>query len=364
MRQTNLYRPALGIQPPAHTRAHWMSRFCLSITLVAGCLFLAKPEVTAQMVFFLDRFNGLEVNPTWEAALPNAHCGTFPFGTSLVASYAGAPSFVFQTFDGDSVLRLSNHMGPLQRRGWDSSTNFYTRSFRYEVRFNTLQQSPTTSVDAFMEIWILDADRPDRYDIAGPYGGGFGTDLYFFTGSSIDDSYRHVGYVYQNNTWYRLVLEGAPGRHIRASLCNDDGAELIGCTLDHGADVFESGFRIALSQTVGASGVPYPVDVAVDYAILTSAKPPPVIVVGPKDESVERGAGASFGATAAGGGPLKYQWSFRGREMKGQTNSTISLNRVRFADRGNYSVRVSNQFGSTTSSNAYLSVKHWWLFWR
>lgn len=164
-----------------------------------------------------------------------------------MANYAGHPHFGFQTLNGNPVLRLSNKMGPLQRRGWNSVTNFVTRSFHYEIRFNSLEQSPTTSIDAFVEIWILDATDSNRYDIAGPYGGGFGSDLYFFAGSSIDNTYTHTAYSYQNNTWYRLVLEGAPGRNIQASLRSDDGTELIGSTLNHDPTTFGSGFRIALS---------------------------------------------------------------------------------------------------------------------
>jgi len=334
------------------------------IALVAGSIFFTdRTPVMGQTVLFLNRFTGSELSPIWVAALPNAHCGTFPSGSSLVARYAGTPRFTFQTLGSNPILRLNNNMGPLQRRGWCSSTNFITRSLHYEIRFNTLQQSPATSIDAFVEIWILDAADANRYDIASPYGGGFGTDLYFFAGSSVDNDYRHNSYSYQNNTWYRLVLEGAFGQNIRASLRDDDGTELIGNTLDHGLAVFESGFKIGLSQTIGASGVPYPADVAVDYAILMTAESPPTIIVQPQDLRVEGGTNVNFNVTAAGNGPLKYQWYFRSRELSGQTNATMSLPHVRFADRGNYAVRISNQFGSTSSSDARLLVTPWWRFW-
>ena len=330
----------------------------------ACCLLTNQSPVMGQSVLFIDRFNGPELDSVWETALPNAHCGTFPSGTSLVASYAGTPRFGFEKLNGDTVIRLTNRMGPLQRRGWNSSTNFNASSLHYEVRFNSLDQSPATSIDAFIEIWILDATDSNRYDIAGPYGGGFGADLYFFAGSSIDNAYAHATYSYQNNTWYRLVLEGAPGRNIRASLRNDDGTELIGNTLNHDPTAFGSGFRIALSQTIGASGVPYPVDVTVDYAILMTAESPPVIVVQPRDWQGEAVTNVSFSVTAAGNGPLKYQWYHRGRELAGQTNAQISLSQVRAADGGKYTVLVSNQFGSTTSSTARLLVRPWWRFWR
>ena len=330
---------------------------------LACCLLTSQSSVMGQAVLFIDRFKGPEPDSVWETALPNVIAALFLLAPLLVAAYAGTPRFGFEKLDGDTVIRLTNRMGPLQRRGWNSSTNFNARSLHYEVRFNSLDQSPTTSIDAFVEIWIFDATDSNRYDIA-PYGGGFGTDLYFFAGSSLDNTYTHTAYRYQNNTWYRLVLEGAPGRNIRASLRNDDGTELIGSTLNHDPTAFGSGFRIALSQTIGASGVPYPVDVALDYAILMTAKSPPVIVVQPRDWQGEAVTNVSFYVTAAGSGPLKYQWYLGGRVLTGQTNDTVFLMQVRPSDRGIYSVRVSNQFGSTTSSAARLPVKPGWRFWR
>ena len=69
----------------------------------------------------------------------------------------------------------------------------------------------------------------------------------FFVDSSIDGSYTESASTYQNSTWYRLVLQSAPGQNIRASICNDNGTELIGKSLNHSAGVYTSGFKIGLS---------------------------------------------------------------------------------------------------------------------
>lgn len=105
-------------------------------------------------------------------------------------------------------------------------------------------------------------------------------------------------------------------------------------------------------------------DVAVEYAILMTAESPPVIVVQPRDWKAEAATNVSLYVTAAGSGPLKYQWYHGGRMLAGQSNDAIFLMQVRPSDRGKYSVRISNQFGSTTSSAARLLVKPWWRFWR
>src|SRR5262249_29518294 len=137
---------------------------------------------------FFDDFNGLPLNSRWQALLPNAPNGACPSGTppSLTANYSGAPNFLFQALGGATVLHMTNFMAPLQRRGWSTSDYFQPANFRYEARFNTLVQSPSTSIDGFIEIWVLDATDPTRYDVVSLFVGNFGATRQFFAGSSVD----------------------------------------------------------------------------------------------------------------------------------------------------------------------------------
>jgi len=96
---------------------------------------------------FLDDFSGPTLNPRWQASLPTMNEADPDAGLS--AAYIGAPNYSFQTLGSDSVLRLNNSMAPHQRVGW-STTDTYSGAFRYEVRFNTLNQSGTTSIDSFL----------------------------------------------------------------------------------------------------------------------------------------------------------------------------------------------------------------------
>src|SRR5205085_4226458 len=86
--------------------------------------------------------------------------------------------------------------------------------------------------------------------------------------SSIDNSYSTLNYSYQNNTYYRLVLEVAPDQTLRAALLSDNGTQLAGRTFAHGISAFPSGFRIGISQVIGTPPNPSPVDVAVDFVKL------------------------------------------------------------------------------------------------
>jgi outer membrane protein assembly factor BamB len=54
--------------------------------------------------------------------------------------------------------------------------------------------------------------------------------------------------------------------------------------------------------------------------------------------------------------PLHTQWYFDGEPIAGATNESFTIPRVHFTNAGNYSVVISNEFGSTTSQQATLSV--------
>jgi hypothetical protein len=235
----------------------------------AFCAFIAAliPSTTMAATGFFDDFSGPTLNPRWQASLPTMNVAEPEAGSTQSTTYVGAPNYSFQTLGSDSVLRLSNSMSDHQRVGW-STTDTFSGAFRYEVRFNTLNQSGN-SIDAFLEIGILDAANNSRYDITSPYGGDFSSSRRFTAGSSIDNSYNHAFFNYQDNTWYRMVLEGDPGQNLRASLLSDTGTELAAFNLGHTSDAYGLGYRLFLSQALGQPGGQAPVDAAVDYARLT-----------------------------------------------------------------------------------------------
>lgn len=82
----------------------------------------------------------------------------------------------------------------------------------------------------------------------------------------------------------------------------------------------------------------------------------PVITVPPQSVAVAAGANVSFSVTVTGTGPFAYQWLFNGVAIPGATSATLTLANVQAGNVGNYSVRVSNASGSTTSAPAGLDV--------
>ncbi len=221
---------------------------------------------TGEPTTFFDDFAGPGLDPRWQPSLPNAGAGNDP----LIETYVGAPNYSFTTIGTNTVMRMSNRFGPLQRRGWSSATAFRGEHFHYEVRFNTLTQGSGTNIEGLIEIWVLDAANPKRFDTIALFVGSWGATRDLLVGSSIDNTNTIRPFNFQNNTWYRLVISAAANQGVRAALLSDAGVELTGFAFAHGASAFGSGFRIGLSQFVGTPGGPAPVDVAVDSAFLTT----------------------------------------------------------------------------------------------
>jgi hypothetical protein len=83
---------------------------------------------------------------------------------------------------------------------------------------------------------------------------------------------------------------------------------------------------------------------------------PPSITIQPTNQTVTTGGTAAFNVTASGTPPLRYQWNFNGTNIAGATNTTLTLTNVQASQAGNYTVLVTNLFGSLLSSNAVLTV--------
>jgi len=83
---------------------------------------------------------------------------------------------------------------------------------------------------------------------------------------------------------------------------------------------------------------------------------PPTIITQPINQAVVVGGTVTFSVNAAGTQPLTYQWSFSGTNIAGATNTLLTLTNVQFSQAGNYSVAVTNIYGSVISSNGILTV--------
>jgi hypothetical protein len=92
------------------------------------------------------------------------------------------------------------------------------------------------------------------------------------------------------------------------------------------------------------------------YAYESATCPPPLITSQPRGQVGYWGKSVSLGVSAVGVPPLSYQWLKGGTSVQGASGSSLVLTNLQMTDAGNYSVVITNACGSSTSSNAYLTV--------
>ena len=94
-----------------------------------------------------------------------------------------------------------------------------------------------------------------------------------------------------------------------------------------------------------------------DFSIpagIDSGTNPPAIVTQPQSQMNAVGAAITFFFTATGSGTLACQWQFNGTNIDGATANPFVLANAQLTNNGNYSVIVTNFYGSAASSNAVL----------
>ena len=101
-------------------------------------------------------------------------------------------------------------------------------------------------------------------------------------------------------------------------------------------------------------GLPSATLYRIQYAGTTA---PPTITQHPQSRTVTTGQSVTFSVTAAGEGPLSYQWQRNGNDIDGATSRTFTINSPAEDDHLDaFRVIVTNPHGSTTSNAATLTV--------
>ena len=103
------------------------------------------------------------------------------------------------------------------------------------------------------------------------------------------------------------------------------------------------------SNTAGSIGNSNPFDVL-------PTNQSPVITTQPATQTIITGVTASLTVSLYATPTLHYQWRFNGIDLVNETNAVLTLHGTTFTHSGDYTVVVSNRFGSTTSSVATLTV--------
>jgi hypothetical protein len=108
-------------------------------------------------------------------------------------------------------------------------------------------------------------------------------------------------------------------------------------------------YWIAVDGYLGETG-------AINLSLKAEAIESPVITRQPASLTLPAGRSAYFVVTATGTGPLSYQWRKGGVDLTGATTSAYAIGETELANAGDFSVVVTNTYGTVTSEVATLVV--------
>ncbi|MEW6156518.1 MAG: immunoglobulin domain-containing protein, partial [Verrucomicrobiota bacterium] len=92
----------------------------------------------------------------------------------------------------------------------------------------------------------------------------------------------------------------------------------------------------------------------VAFRIVAGASSPPAILKQPESKRLVTGSSASLNVIVAE--EARFQWQFNEKDLAGANSATYTIANAKLTDAGRYRVIVSNDAGSTISSNAVVTV--------
>ncbi|MBI5689607.1 MAG: hypothetical protein HZC55_05875 [Verrucomicrobia bacterium] len=181
---------------------------------------------------------------------------------------------------------------------------------------------------------------PDRVTIAfSPGPGALATDLLLLVIESLDHSFLYSSLetgMLLNVLTPELTVSLPPGQRFTAEVLCFRGQ----VTTSPGSSTY--------STTLGATSS--------NRFSLATQFPAPAIATQPAHQTVISDGATTLSVTAAGYGPLSYQWRLNGTDIRGATTATLRLENVQSTAAGDYSVVVTNPGGTVTSQTATLTV--------
>ena len=131
-----------------------------------------------------------------------------------------------------------------------------------------------------------------------------------------------------------------------------NGADILGATnawlwLDHAQPADAGAYSVIVSNALGIKTTSAARLQVVPVVLLTQRQ----------DQTVRVHNNATFAPALRVASPSQYQWHFNGADIPDATNATLILMNVQMGQSGAYTLTVSNEIGTLTSSNAILVVE-------
>lgn len=203
--------------------------------------------------------------------------------------------------------------------------------------------------------WFFDHNLYKSFNIDGTWANypGLGGEM-SFTSNNFGQSFRAFGWETNGLATDPLFVDITPG--LTQPLSVDLRLQTNSPAIGAGTNLSALNLPGLATDRLGVSRPPTGPWTMGAYApsVATNAVPP-TITLNPTSQSVIVGQTASFFSAASGTSPLRYHWYHDGTNLN-TLYSVYILSPVSFGDAGNYSVIVTNLYGSATSSVAVLTV--------
>jgi kumamolisin len=113
-----------------------------------------------------------------------------------------------------------------------------------------------------------------------------------------------------------------------------------------------------IASTAGTDTGAYSVVVTSPFGNVTSNSASLVVVTSqPVSQSVTSGSSVTFTIVPpTTGAPFSYQWLFNGSMIPGATNASFTISNVSSSNAGNYSVTITDAYGTVTTTSVSLTV--------
>ena len=243
----------------------------------------------------------------------------------------------------------------------------------FTVEAWAIQNLYSGSGDAIVALGYGNGGEQFCLDTGGSPSGGLRFFVRNAAGTAIGASVTNT--IVADGMWHLItgVCDEAAG-HI---YLYEDGVQLASGALTAGSGLFPAvtaPLSIGARQSANNGGTNYDFqflgsidDVAIYNKALSAAQVQshfyaagiaPTVQIQPSSLTTNQGATVTFTAMAQGSATLGYQWYDRtGTGISGQTNTTLTLTNLAQGQSGNYSVTVTNFYGSATASASLTVVQ-------
>ena len=135
----------------------------------------------------------------------------------------------------------------------------------------------------------------------------------------------------------------------RAHGTNLPGAIASSCSINNVQPSDAGSYNVVVSDYSGSI-------TSATAQLTISGASPPVLLTQPQSRLVNQGEMASFNVAVSGTPPFTYRWRLQGTNLADGFAATYNISNTQPTNTGNYSVVVSNDFGSVTSADAILAL--------